>query len=120
MESCRRSLDFFFVLLTVALLTITASSAVRLDDIIYGRIKHIPLKRTKPDGRFGFLREADFQQFDKELKEIHSDSRVRRSVDDAVRNSNRATINEFELKGDNHTVAFLHWAGKKSPVRNLT
>jgi len=103
-------------LLTVTLLTITASSAVRLDDIIYGRIKHIPLKRTKPDGRFGFLREADFQQFDKELKELHSDSRARRSVDDAVRSSNRATIHEFELKGDNHTVAFLHWAGKKSPV----
>ena len=75
------------------------------------------MKRTKPDGRFGFLRGADFQQFDKELTEIHDDfHRVKRSVDDAVRHSNRTIIDEFELKGDNHTVAFLHWAGKKSSV----
>ena len=113
-----RSVSFFFlVLLAVTLLTISVSSAFRVDEIINGRQKYIPLKRTKPDGRFGFLREADFQQFDKELTEMHGDfHRVRRSVDDAVRHSNRSMIDEFELKGDNHTVAFLHWAGQKSSV----
>lgn len=90
------------------------SSAIRVDDIIYGRVKHIPLKRTQP-GKFGFLREADFEKFGKELAELHND-RAKRSVEDTVRQTNRSMIEEFELKGDNHSVAFLHWAGKKSSV----
>lgn len=112
---CTRSVSFLFVVfLTVASLTIPVTGTVRINDVIYGREKHIPLKRTNIDGRFGFLREADFEQFDKELTELHGD-RARRSVDDSVRRSN--ITEEFELKGDNHSVAFLHWAGKNSSVR---
>lgn len=122
MESYSRIVDFLFlVALTIALLTISACSAFRLDDInVHGTLRQIPLQRKKPDGGFGFLRKTDSQQFDKELRELYDDfHRVRRSVDDAVRSHNGSIIDEFELKGDNHTVAFLHWAGKKSPVRIL-
>ena len=112
---CIRTVSFLFVVfLTIASLTISVTGTVRINDVIYGREKYIPLKRTKIDGRFGFLREADFEQFDKESTELHGD-RVRRNVDDsAVRRSN--ITEEFELKGDNHSVAFLHWAGKNSSV----
>ena len=123
MEFRKLTVEFFFLVsLTVTLLTISITSAFRLDDIIIrGRIKDIPLTRTRPNGRFSFLRGADYQQFDKELRQLHDSlghDRLRRSVDDALRRHNQSMIDEFELKGDNHTVAFLHWAGKKSPVRN--
>ena len=122
MEFWKRAVEvFFLVSFIVTLLTISTSSAFRFDDIVTrGRIKDIPLTRTRPDGRFRFLREADFQQFDKELRESHDalgHDRLRRSVDDALRRHNQSIADEFELKGDNHTVAFLHWAGKNSSVR---
>lgn len=114
----------FFLLSSLigTLLTISFTSAFRLNDVIDGRLKHIPLKRTRPDGRFGFLRGKDFEQFDKELRQLFIDDgaedhiRLRRSVDGTVRSRNGTIIDEFELKGDNHSVAFLHWAGKKSSV----
>ena len=123
MEFTRMSVHFFlFSSLIGTLLTISFTSAFRLNDVIDGRLKHIPLKRTRPDGRFGFLRGKDFEQFDKELRQLFIDdgaedhTRLRRSVDGTVRSHNRTIIDEFELKGDNHSVAFLHWAGKKSSV----
>ncbi|CAH3014982.1 unnamed protein product [Porites evermanni] len=123
MEFTRMSVHFFlFSSLIGTLLTISFTSAFRLNDVIDGRLKHIPLKRTRPDGRFGFLRGNDFEQFDKELRQLFIDDgaedhiRLRRSVDGTVRSHNRTIIDEFELKGDNHSVAFLHWAGKKSSV----
>lgn len=102
------------VLLYFVVSTISVSSAIRIDDILYGRVKHIPLKRTQP-GKFGFLRGADLDKFGNELAELHND-RAKRSVEDTVRQTNGSLITEFELKGDNHSVAFLHWAGKKSTV----
>lgn len=102
------------VLLYFVLSTISVSSAIRIDDILYGRVKHIPLKRTQP-GKFGFLRGADLDKFGNELAELHND-RAKRNVEDTVRQTNDSLITEFELKGDNHSVAFLHWAGKKSTV----
>ncbi|XP_067035186.1 VPS10 domain-containing receptor SorCS1-like [Acropora muricata] len=102
------------VLLYFVVSTISVSSAIRIDDILYGRVKHIPLKRTQP-GKFGFLRGDDLDKFGNELAELHND-RAKRSVEDTVRQTNGSLITEFELKGDNHSVAFLHWAGKKSTV----
>ena len=123
MEFTRRSVHFFlFSSLIGTLLTISFTSAFRLNDVIDGRLKHIPLERTRPDGRFGFLRGKDLEQFDKELRQLFIDdgaedhTRLRRSVDGTVRSHNHTIIDEFELKGDNHSVAFLHWAGKKSSV----
>lgn len=123
MKFTRMSVHFFlFSSLIGTLLTISFTSAFRLNDVIDGRLKHIPLKRTRTDGRFGFLRGKDFEQFDKELRQLFIDdgaedhTRLRRSVDGTVRSHNRTIIDEFELKGDNHSVAFLHWAGKKSSV----
>ncbi|XP_078357974.1 VPS10 domain-containing receptor SorCS1-like [Oculina patagonica] len=101
-------------LLTLTLLTITLSNAFHLSDI-KNTIQHIPLSRESPDRGFRFLRGADFH-FDKELQELNH-FRARRSAEDSVRVHNRTKITEeFELTGDNHTVAFLHWSGKKSPV----
>ncbi|XP_068742839.1 VPS10 domain-containing receptor SorCS1-like isoform X2 [Montipora capricornis] len=105
---------FCLVLLCAMSLTFSVSSAIRIDDIIRGTVKHIPLKRNQPY-KFGFFREADFERFDKEMVELHND-RLKRSVEDSVQQSNHSIIHEFELKGDNHSVAFLHWAGKKSSV----
>lgn len=114
MAFCSDRVRFCLVLLCVMSLTFSVSSAIRIDDIIRGTVKHIPLKRNQPY-KFGFFREADFEKFDKEMVELHND-RLKRSVEDSVQQSNRSIIHEFELKGDNHSVAFLHWAGKKSSV----
>lgn len=101
-------------LLTLTLLTITVSNAFHLSDI-KNTIQHIPLTRESPDRGFRFLRGADFH-FDKEIQELNH-FRARRNAEDSVRVHNRTKITEeFELTGDNHTVAFLHWSGKKSPV----
>ena len=101
-------------LLTATLLTITTCDAFRLRDL-KNTVQHIPLKRVNPDGGFRYLGGAH-SHFDEELKELH-EYRVRRSAEGSLRVHNHTKITEeFELKGDNHTVAFLHWAGKKSPV----
>lgn len=102
--------------LTLTLLTITDSIAFRLDDT-KSTVKHIPLTKVDPDGGFGFLQGAGFQ-FERELKELNNFRyRFRRSAKESLRVHNRTKISEeFELKGDNHTVAFLHWSGKNSPV----
>lgn len=101
-------------LLTLTLLTITVSNGFHLSDL-KNTIQHIPLTRESPDRGFRFLRGADFH-FDKEIQELNH-FRARRSAEDSVRVHNRTKITEeFELTGDNHTVAFLHWSGKKSPV----
>lgn len=115
MESRLKAADILWhLLLAWTLLTITVSNAFRLRDL-KNTIQHIPLTRASPDGGFRFLEGQDFH-FDKEMRELNN-FRVRRSVKDSVRARNRTKITEeFELKGDNHTVAFLHWSGKKSPV----
>lgn len=101
-------------LLTLTLLTITVSNAFHLRDL-EKTIQHIPLTRESPDRGFRFLRGADFH-FDRELAELNN-FRVRRNAEDSLRVHNRTKITEeFELTGDNHTVAFLHWAGEKSSV----
>ena len=115
MESRWKAADILWHLLLIwTLLTITVSDAFRLRDL-KNTIQHIPLTRASPDRGFRFLKGPDFH-FDKELHELNN-FRARRSVKDSVRAQNRTKITEeFELKGDNHTVAFLHWSGKKSPV----
>lgn len=101
-------------LLTLMLFTITTCNAFRLRDL-KNTVQHIPLKRVNPKGGFRYLGGADLH-FDKEMKELF-EFRVRRSVGNSLRVHNNTTITEeFELAGDNHSVAFLHWAGKKSPV----
>ncbi|KAJ7370362.1 VPS10 domain-containing receptor SorCS1 [Desmophyllum pertusum] len=78
-------------------------------------MKRIPLSRVNPDGGFRFLEGADFQ-FYKEVREL-IEFRVRRSAEESVRSHNRTKItDEFELTGDNHSVAFLHWSGERSSV----
>ena len=103
-------------LLTLALLTITTCDAFRLRDL-KNTIQRIPLKRVTPEGGFRYLPLGGANShFDKELRELH-EFRVRRSTEGSLRVHNHTTITEeFELKGDNHTVAFLHWAGKNSSV----
>lgn len=101
-------------LLTFTLLTIAVCDAFRLRD---GKttMKRIPLSRVNPDGGFRFLEGADFQ-FYKEVRELN-EFRVRRSAEESVRSHNRTKItDEFELTGDNHSVAFLHWSGERSSV----
>lgn len=101
-------------LLTLMLLAITTSDAFRLRDL-KNTVQHIPLKRVNPNGGFRFLEGPDFH-FDKELRELN-EFRVRRSAEGSLRVHNHTKITEeFELTGDIHTVAFLHWSGKKSPV----
>ena len=104
-------------LLILALFTITNGDAFRLRDL-KNTIQHIPLKRVTPEGGFRYLGGTN-SHFDKELKELH-EFRVRRSAEGSLRAHNHTKITEeFELKGDNHTVAFLHWAGKNSSVSNM-
>ena len=115
MESPSRAADIsLHFLLAWMFLTFTVSNAFRLHDL-NNKIQHIPLTRASPDSGFRFLRRPDFH-FDKELHELN-DYRMRRSVKDSVGMQNSTKITEeFELTGDNHTVAFLHWSGEKSPV----
>lgn len=115
MESCWRVGHILcHFLLTLALLTIPTCDAFRLRDL-KNTIQHIPLKRVTPEGGFRYLGGAN-SYFDKELKELH-EFRVRRSAEGSLRVHNHTKITEeFELKGDNHSVAFLHWAGKSSSV----
>ena len=104
-------------LLTLTLLTITTCDAFRLRDL-KNTVQHIPLKRVTREGVFRYLGGAD-SHFHRELKELHG-FRVRRSAEGSLRVHNHTKITEeFELKGDNHTVAFLHWAGKNSSVSQV-
>jgi len=101
-------------LLTLTLLAIITCDAFRLRDL-KNTVQHIPLKRVTREGVFRYLGGAD-PHFDKELKELH-EFRVRRRAEGSLRVHNHTKITEeFELEGDNHTVAFLHWAGKNSSV----
>ena len=100
--------------LTLTLFAISDSIALRLDD---SQVRYIPLTRKNLDGGFRFLRRDNFR-FEKEISELNElRYRFRRSNEGSFRVHNKTKISEeFELTGDNHTVAFLHWSGKNSSV----
>lgn len=117
MERKCQTWDIFWrSFLTFTLFAITNCIAFRLDDS-QSAVKLIPLTRVNHNGGYRFHRGNNFQ-FEREIKELNElRYRFRRSTGGSVRVHNNTRITEeFELDGDNHTVAFLHWSGKDSSV----